>query len=352
MSKLIVVTGATGNQGGSVAATFLGLSGWRVRGITRNPDSAKAQALKAAGAEVVRADLGDSDTAALRAALDGAHAIFLNTDFWETYRPAAATLLSAGKDPAAAGRLAFDHETKCRKNVADVAATLPTLERLVVSSLTSIVGGSLFLSDPHATTRAFHPEAKNWAVEYIETQLPALAAKLSVIVPCAYNTNRLMVPRRATPTATTATTTTTTTPAGIYQFVSPLKIDIHLPTIDPATGTGAFVRCLVEDEPAGTKLLAYDSNQTLGDLVDVFRRVTGTNEATAVVVPVSTAALVRMGQSWVVLATVDYINEHDAYERGEPGFVRPHQLQHPPARPSYEDWARTVDWEKLIAGEA
>lgn len=338
MSKLIVITGATGNQGGSVAATFLGLHNWKVRAITRNPNSAKAQALTAAGAEVVQVDLGDIDTTALRTAFDGAHAIFLNTDFWETYRPAAAKLLAEGEDPAAAGRLAFDYETTCRKNVADVAATVPTLERLVVSSLTSIVGGSLFLSDPTTTTRSFHPEAKNWGVEYIETNLPELAAKLSVVVLCAYNKNRLVIPRK--------------TADGVYQFFSPLKPGIHVPTIDPTTGTGPFVRTLIEDEPAGTKLLAYDSNQTMEGIVDIFRQVTNNNDKTAVLVPMSTSMLAQMGQSWEVLAVVDYLNEHDAYEKGEPGFIRPSQLRAPPARPSFEDWAKTVDWEKLIAGDA
>ncbi|KAL1895879.1 hypothetical protein Sste5346_004976 [Sporothrix stenoceras] len=338
MTKLIVVTGATGNQGGSVATTFLGLPGWKVRAITRNPDSAKAQALVAAGAEVVQADLGNDDTTALKQAFEGANVIFLNTDFWETYRPAAGKLMSEGEDPAAAGRLAFDYETKCRKNVADVAATVSTLERIIVSSLTSIIGGSLALSeDPAKMTRSFHPEAKNWGVEYIETELPALAAKLSVIVLAAYNKNRLVIPHKNA--------------EGVYQFFSPLKPGIHVPTIDPTTGTGAFVRALVEDEPAGTKLLAYDSNQTLEGIVEVFRRVTNKDEKTAMIVPVSTSMLVQMGQSWEVLAVVDYINEHDMYEKGEPGFIKPSQLRNPPVRPSFEDWAKTVDWDKLIAGE-
>lgn len=342
MSKLIVVTGATGNQGGSVVNTFLGLPGWKVRAITRNPDSAKAQALKTAGAEVVQADLGNTDTSALQKALDGAHAIFLNTDFWETYRPAAGQLLSTGQDPAAAGRLAFDYETRCRKNVADVAATIPTLERLVVSSLTSIIGGSLRLSqDPTSTTRSFHPEAKNWVVEYVESELPELAAKMSVVVLAAYNTNRLVIPRK-----------TTVGETDVYQFFSPLREGIHVPTIDPTTGTGPFVRCLVEDEPAGTKLLAFDSNQTFEEIVGVFRRVNRLDKTTAKIVPLSTSMLIQMGQTWEVLAVVDYINEHDMYEKGEPGYIRPTDLKNPPVRPSFEDWAKTVNWDELIAGDA
>ena len=54
----IAVCGATGAQGGSVAAKCAA-AGFKVRGLTRNPDSDAAKALAAKGAEVVKADLGD-----------------------------------------------------------------------------------------------------------------------------------------------------------------------------------------------------------------------------------------------------------------------------------------------------
>ena len=82
-SKLIVVLGATGNQGGSVVETFLKEPGWKVRGLTRNTSSAAAQKLKEKGAEVVAANL--VDTASLVAAFAGANAVFSVTDFWSLY---------------------------------------------------------------------------------------------------------------------------------------------------------------------------------------------------------------------------------------------------------------------------
>ena len=51
--RLIAVFGATGNQGGPVARALL-QNGFHVRAVTRNPSSEKGQALKAAGAEVVK----------------------------------------------------------------------------------------------------------------------------------------------------------------------------------------------------------------------------------------------------------------------------------------------------------
>jgi uncharacterized protein YbjT (DUF2867 family) len=60
-AKTIFVTGATGNQGGAVANNFL-KNGYRVKALTRNPDSDKAKKLRAAGAELVKGDLNDVDS--------------------------------------------------------------------------------------------------------------------------------------------------------------------------------------------------------------------------------------------------------------------------------------------------
>lgn len=81
--KRILVTGATGAQGGSVARHLLQKSNFAVRALTRNPDSDKAQALKAMGAELVKGDL--DDPASLQAALEGVYGVFGVTNFWEHF---------------------------------------------------------------------------------------------------------------------------------------------------------------------------------------------------------------------------------------------------------------------------
>lgn len=54
--QLIVVTGATGSQGGSVVDVLL-KDGWtKLRGVTRHPYSAAAKKLAAKGVEVVKGD--------------------------------------------------------------------------------------------------------------------------------------------------------------------------------------------------------------------------------------------------------------------------------------------------------
>jgi uncharacterized protein YbjT (DUF2867 family) len=71
--RTIVVTGATGRQGGAVARRLLG-DGWRVRAVTRNPAGKKARDLHALGAEVARADM--DDLAALLPVFRDAHGVF------------------------------------------------------------------------------------------------------------------------------------------------------------------------------------------------------------------------------------------------------------------------------------
>lgn len=81
--KTILVLGATGAQGGSVARTLLSRGKFDVRALTRKPDSAAAQSLRALGADVVQGDL--DDPASLRAALQGVYGVFGVTNFWEHF---------------------------------------------------------------------------------------------------------------------------------------------------------------------------------------------------------------------------------------------------------------------------
>lgn len=64
----ILVTGATGQQGGAVARALLS-RGHRVKALTRKPDSEAARQLALAGAEIVAGDLADA-ASVVRAAKD------------------------------------------------------------------------------------------------------------------------------------------------------------------------------------------------------------------------------------------------------------------------------------------
>lgn len=77
---IILVTGATGNQGGAVAGHLLS-EGYKVRAMTRKPQSDKAKALAAAGATIVKADY--DDPVSLEKALDGVWGVFAVQNTWE-----------------------------------------------------------------------------------------------------------------------------------------------------------------------------------------------------------------------------------------------------------------------------
>jgi uncharacterized protein YbjT (DUF2867 family) len=80
-NRTVLVTGATGNQGGAVAHELLSRGGYRVRAMTRKPDGEKARALKSRGAEIVAGDLNDE--ASLNKAMQGAWGVFAVQNTWE-----------------------------------------------------------------------------------------------------------------------------------------------------------------------------------------------------------------------------------------------------------------------------
>jgi uncharacterized protein YbjT (DUF2867 family) len=71
--KIIVVVGATGRQGREVVRQLV-RDGWRVKGMTRKPESKKAAVVRVLGAELVPADLDDITT--LESAFQGAHGVY------------------------------------------------------------------------------------------------------------------------------------------------------------------------------------------------------------------------------------------------------------------------------------
>lgn len=76
----LLVTGATGQQGGSVARELLA-AGHNVKAMTRNPGGDGAKALAALGAEVVQGDLNDPES--LARAVEGAWGVFGVQNTWE-----------------------------------------------------------------------------------------------------------------------------------------------------------------------------------------------------------------------------------------------------------------------------
>lgn len=79
--RLIAIAGATGKQGGATLRELARSGGFRLRALTRRPESDAAKAVAALGAEVVKADL--DDTASLTSALRGAWGVYSVENSWE-----------------------------------------------------------------------------------------------------------------------------------------------------------------------------------------------------------------------------------------------------------------------------
>jgi uncharacterized protein YbjT (DUF2867 family) len=129
VEHLVLVCGATGKQGGSVARSLLD-RGFRVRGLTRDPQKPDAQALVEQGAEVVQGDMEDRSD--VDRVLEGAYGVFSVQNFWET---------------------GYDREVQQGKTVAD-AAKVAGVEHFVYSSVGSA----------HRQTGIPHFESK-WEIE-------------------------------------------------------------------------------------------------------------------------------------------------------------------------------------------
>jgi len=321
--KIIAVVGATGNQGSSVAKTFLALTNWHVRCLTRNPSSNAGKDLANQGAEVVQANL--DEPASLAAAFQGAHAIFLNTDFWATWKPA----VGSGTKPEVATKQATEVETTHGKNAVDEASKIPTLERFVYSTLPPLSkasGGKYW--------RSGHWEAKAWIVDYIERQHPELHSKTSLIVLGAYrDTNAYLVPKLHAE-------------SGKYVFALPLKESTSMPVIDAPGSTGPFVRCLIEDEPPQTKLLAYDtdSNPTLGELVAMWSKASGKE---AIYQHLTIEDVIKAGASHEHADAAAYVDEF-GYKFGLDGILEPPELKYPPRTVSLQEWLNGRDWNAVL----
>ena len=80
MEKIVVISGATGKQGGAVAR-FLAGQGFHIKAMTRKPHGDAVHALRQLGAEIVQGDLDDAES--LKHVLQGAWGAFAVQNTWE-----------------------------------------------------------------------------------------------------------------------------------------------------------------------------------------------------------------------------------------------------------------------------
>ncbi|RCI13557.1 hypothetical protein L249_5606 [Ophiocordyceps polyrhachis-furcata BCC 54312] len=252
MSKILTVFGATGNQGGSVIDAVLGdatlRNEFRIRGVTRDSSKPAAKALSARGVDVVQADM--SSAAAAAPAVQGAHTVFLVTNFWES--------MSAETEKAQ-GRAVTD------------ACKAAGVKHLVFSSLLDITKLS-----QGRLTGITHFDSKAWIEEYIR----ASGVPATFVLAGLFMSNFLGFIRKDQGQGEG------------YVMMWPEGVSVDgapIPLFDAAADTGKFVKPVIKQYPEllGRRIYAATAYMTLDKVLATFADVMG-RPARAQVVPAET----------------------------------------------------------------
>ena len=219
--RLVLITGATGKQGGATARHLLE-RGFRVRAITRDPSKPAARTLAERGAEVVRGDLDDPKS--LESAIRDADGVFSVQNFWET---------------------GYEREIRQGIALADLAKAAET-RHFVYASVASA----------HRKTGLEHFESK-WQ---IEEHLRAIGLPHTVLRPVWFMENWEGFR------------------GAIAEGTLPLPLTPDRPFQQIATDdVGAFAAMVFEsrDEWLGRAIDLASDERTVSDIAETFGRVTG-----------------------------------------------------------------------------
>ncbi|KAI9146740.1 NAD(P)-binding protein [Paramyrothecium foliicola] len=330
MTNTIVVVGATGAQGGSVARTFVQLPGWRVRGITRYPSSDAAQALAKDGVDMVQGDLDDKES--LIRAFEGASLVFSNTDFFSHFFQA---IGSGGVlDGRSAKEYAYDREVAQGLNIAEAAGSplvQKTLNRFILSSLS------------HATKWSggkykdiYHFDSKAEMIRLTKERYPDVYSKMSTVQVGHYVTNwkgfPKMVPQKQ--------------PDGTFLLTRTASPSFKMPHVVTHRDTGPFVKALL-GMPAGKNIFAVSEYMTFPKWGELWGRILGVK---VVYKQVSNdeffegapqAVKEELGDNF------DYIEEF-GFTGGDPDVLEPEQLDFKVPVTSMEDYFGSEDWSSVL----
>jgi len=232
--KIVVVIGATGNQGGAVIRSLLRDGKWHVRGVTRDTKKEASHKLAQQGVEMVEGDLNDENS--LVHAFTGAYAVFAVTNPW---------------DPSCAGQ-----EAQQGKNMVD-AAKKAHVHHFVWSSLANadeISNGKYNV--PHCASK----------VE-VEKHLVASGLNYTVVALGFFYQNFVgMLPPRLQD--------------GVVVFSLPMPTGSHLAGVD-VTDVGDVVENVINhpDEWFGKWVPIFGSDIKVEDYASTFEHVTGRKAA-------------------------------------------------------------------------
>ncbi|KAL4886108.1 hypothetical protein BJY04DRAFT_229280 [Aspergillus karnatakaensis] len=240
--KVVTVVGSTGQQGKAVIAAFAADPSYRIRGVTRNPESTAAKALAAQGVEVVKADLDDFES--LKAAFHGSHIVFGVTDFWTLF-------------PKHGAIKSKEIELKQGKNLMKAASETPTLEHYIWSTLPK----------GHKDYPVYHFESKSEVDDLIRAD-PDLLPKTTFLAVCFYANNIQIASFRPYWIET----------ANKYIQLTTYDPDIPIPFIGAVDNLTPFVRAIIanpEKTKNGTMVLGTIGQWTANQWVKTWAAARG-----------------------------------------------------------------------------
>jgi uncharacterized protein YbjT (DUF2867 family) len=283
----VVVTGATGKQGGAVARSLLE-RGHQVRAITRKPDSAQARELASAGAAIVEASL--EDTAALTRALEGATSLF-----------AMATPFEGGT------------EAETRQGVSTANAARAAGVHLVYTSVGS--------ADRRTNIPHFDSKYE------VEKHIARIGVRATILAPVYFMENLFFAREQVA--------------KGVYPVALPPTR--KLAQVAVADIGAVAVRVLEDASRFAGKRFDLASDELTGDeAVAILSRVTG-RPFTYYQVPLEVVRQ-RMGEDGARMYEwfdrVGYTSDRAALRREFPDV----------AFHDYESWAKTQDWKAILQG--
>ena len=256
MSKqLLVVFGATGQQGGSVIEQLLLdqqlARKYAIRGLTRDPSSKASKKLAEKGVEVVKCDTGSDED--VRAALKGAHDVFLMTSSSKyLHHVVAGPVLTKNSVYAPGGG---KEEERLGKHLAD----------LVVESGAKYLIWSSMISPARLSDGKFKHvdlfESKYDVEQYIRT----LPIKASFFIPASFFQNYL-TQSKPRPKGD-----------GTYALFNIYGPNDKIPLIDIAADTGKWVVPMLADpEKYNGKGIACATKQyTMPEMAEAMTKATG-----------------------------------------------------------------------------
>ncbi|KAJ3496997.1 hypothetical protein NLJ89_g10407 [Agrocybe chaxingu] len=240
-APLVVVGGATGQQGGSVVRALQESDkAYRIRGLTRDVSKPAAKALAEQGVEMLSANLAIENKAQVLAAYEGAAIVFAMTNFWEHFDK---------EQELTEGKMVID---------AALGAKVPLF---IFSSLGSIAehsGGKY--------KNVHHFESKAQIANYGRSKASPSFTFVAVQAGFYYSNltgNQIIRPQGD----------------GTWAAALPCKPDALVPGFD-VDEYGLWVRAVIEHEELrdGRELLTCCSQEmSIGDMVDEVAKQTGLN---------------------------------------------------------------------------